>query len=172
MPPGRCTRSPSPRRACSPSPPADSSACRAHPELVASLRKQYEDWFRDVSSTRGYAPPRIFVGTEAENPVILTRQDWRGPDVSWKPDSPPGHWLVDVRRGGRYAVTLRIYPAPAAGQAEFRLNGYSGKTAVAEGATECRFDEISLPVGAGKVEAWVAAAGQRLGVRYVDLRRL
>ena len=54
-----------------------------HPDVVARLRKGYEAWFQDVSATRGYAPPRIHLGTPHENPVTLTRQDWRGPRAGW-----------------------------------------------------------------------------------------
>ncbi len=50
-----------------------------HPGIVASMRHEYEGWFNDVSATRpdNYAPPRIVIGTEHENPTGLTRQDWR-----------------------------------------------------------------------------------------------
>ncbi len=40
-----------------------------HPDIVKSLRQGYEAWFRDVSASRGYAPPRIHLGSPRENPV-------------------------------------------------------------------------------------------------------
>jgi len=49
-----------------------------HPEIVRELGKAYKAWFADVGKA-GYAPPRIYLGAEQENPVTLTRQDWRGP---------------------------------------------------------------------------------------------
>ena len=70
-----------------------------HPEIASNLRAQYEAWFRDVGS-RGYAPPRIHLGTPHEDPVVLTRQDWRGPRSGWNSDSL-GHWEVDVAKAGR-----------------------------------------------------------------------
>ena len=69
------------------------------PEIAAKLRAEYETWFKDVSSTRGYAPVRIFIGTEHENPVSLSRQDWRGPLAAWSPKAL-GYWEVDVKRTG------------------------------------------------------------------------
>ena len=49
-----------------------------------------------------------FIGTEHENPVVLTRQDWRGPKATWRPDGL-GYWEVDVRDRGllRNHVALR-----------------------------------------------------------------
>ena len=48
------------------------------PEDVAKLKEEYETWFADVTR-KGFAPPRIVIGSEKENPVRLSRQDWRGP---------------------------------------------------------------------------------------------
>ena len=56
------------------------------PEEVEKLKKEYEAWFADVTK-KGFAPPRIIVGSEKENPVRLSRQDWRGPKAAWTPES-------------------------------------------------------------------------------------
>ncbi|MCR9118498.1 MAG: arylsulfatase, partial [bacterium] len=50
-----------------------------HPEVVQRLKKDYEAWFKDVSSTRpdNFAPPRMIIGTDHEPRSVLTRQDWR-----------------------------------------------------------------------------------------------
>lgn len=143
----------------------------AHPDIVARMRKGYEAWFRDVSSTRGYAPPRIHLGTDFENPVTLTRQDWRGPEAAWQQDSL-GYWEVKVARSGNYEVTLRTYPAPEAGEAHFRLNGVALKEPVAEGSTACKFVNVPLETGDGRLEAFLTFGDKRVGVRYVDVGRL
>lgn len=75
------------------------------PGEVTKLKKQYEDWFDDVTR-KGFEPPRIVVGSEKENPVRLSRQDWRGPKAGWGPDSI-GHWDVTVKRAGKYLMTIR-----------------------------------------------------------------
>ena len=44
-----------------------------------SSKRQYDAWFNDVTAARDYSvPSRIFLGAAQENPVLLTRQDWRG----------------------------------------------------------------------------------------------
>ena len=59
-----------------------------HPEIVERMRKDYETWFKDVTSRRDYVhPSRIFIGALQENSVRLTRQDWRGPQAGWTPTS-------------------------------------------------------------------------------------
>jgi arylsulfatase/arylsulfatase A len=74
------------------------------PDEVAQLKREYEAWFADVTK-KGFAPPRIVLGNEKENPTRLSRQDWRGPKAEWKADSI-GHWEVKFDRPGKYKVTI------------------------------------------------------------------
>lgn len=143
----------------------------AQPKTVAALRAAYERWFRDVSSTRGYAPPRIWLGTDFENPVTLTRQDWRGPKASWEPGGL-GHWEVEVRRKGRYDIRLRMPPAPADGVARFRLNNVTLEVPVKQGATECVFRAVELEPGPGRAEPVLVFGDTEVGAHYVDVLRL
>lgn len=144
-----------------------------HPEIVARLRADYEAWFRDVSATRGYDPPRICLGTKHENPLTLSRQDWRGPKAGWNPDSL-GYWEVDVREAGVYEITLRFTARPSAVEAQFRLGDVVLRSPqpLAAGATSCVFREVRLARGAGRLEAQLSLGGVDAGVNYVDVRRL
>lgn len=143
----------------------------AQPRMVAALRAAYERWLQDVSSTRGYAPPRIWLGTDFENPATLTRQDWRGPKASWEPGGL-GHWEVEVRRKGRYDIRLRMPPAPADGVARFRLNNVTLAAPVKRGATECVFRAVELEPGPGRTEPVLVFGDTEVGAHYVDVLRL
>ncbi|MEM9660282.1 MAG: sulfatase-like hydrolase/transferase, partial [Planctomycetota bacterium] len=92
----------------------------ARPEVVRELKKAYETWFADVSSTRddNFAPPRIVVGTEHEPETVLTRQDWRhAAGKPWAADSN-GAWLLEVAEEGPYQVEVILdsdrHPAASA----------------------------------------------------------
>lgn len=141
------------------------------PELVRTLRQAYERWFADVSATRNFEPPRIFLGTDHENPVTLTRQDWRGPRASWNPDGL-GHWEVDVRRGGLFRITLRMAPVAGHAQAVFRLGGAMRSATLAPGAEQLRLEPLELAAGPGRLEAWIDHAGRTSGVHYVDVEKI
>jgi hypothetical protein len=140
------------------------------PEVVREMLKGYEEWFRDVSSTRGFDPPRIALGTSHENPVLLSRQDWRGPRAGWAPDSL-GHWEVEVRAAGAYEIQLLFRPLPAAATARFALGGAAREQAVEAGASTCIFREVRLEEGAGSLEAWIERGLEREGVLFVEVRR-
>jgi arylsulfatase A-like enzyme len=148
------------------------------PDVVADLKKQYEDWFADVTK-KGFDPPRIVLGSEKENPVRLSRQDWRGPKAGWAAESE-GHWEVAVERAGRYEIT-------SLSRAEFKstqvnvsygLRGVNGgAVAVAQrdpGAEVWRVTQtVELQKGDARLSAWVEPdAGKRRGVDYVEVKYL
>jgi len=141
------------------------------PEVAAAMKKAYETWFDDVSSTRGYDPPRIFLGTEQENPVTLTRQDWRGPSASWD-QTGRGYWEIDVRKAGSYAVRLRFPPTVSAGSAVLVIGQNHEKQSFSAGTTSLEFSSIGLTTGSSRLEAFLDLGGQYLGVHYVDVERL
>jgi len=141
-----------------------------HSDLVAKMRQGYAGWFRDVSATRGYDPPRILLGTPHENPTTLTRQDWRGPRADWTPDSL-GHWEVQVAQAGTYQITLLLWPNKTPSEVHFKLGGVALHQAVKQGASACAFDGVALEAGPGRLEAWVESQGQSVGVKYVRVTR-
>jgi arylsulfatase A-like enzyme len=143
------------------------------PETAARLRKETEAWFRDVSATRGYAPPRIHLGTRHENPVILSRQDWRGTTAGWSPASN-GHWEVDIRSSGRYNVRVRTHKLEAAAKLTLRVGEITRSLDVAAGAESGSFEGMALPSGETRVAAEIATEGsemKRQGPMYIDVRK-
>ena len=133
-----------------------------HPEIVAKLKAAYEAWFADVSSA-GYAPPKIHLGSAKENPVVLTRQDWRGPKAAWTPEAV-GHWDVDVARPGTYRISA-TFQNGAKGETTLEVAGKSVTAPVKDGSVE--FPKLELPQGATELRV-VNPAG---GPRYVTVTR-
>jgi arylsulfatase A-like enzyme len=141
------------------------------PEIVAKLKKQYEEWFKDVADTRNFVPPRIVIGSDRENPTILTRQDWRGPKAGWTPKSI-GHWELQVAKDSAFEIVATL-PGPAKKGSVLHMNlgdhkytkivGANDKTAFLRG--------IDLPAGPLRLEAWVVDGDALQGVRFVEIRR-
>ena len=141
------------------------------PAIVAALRAGYEAWFRDVSATRGYAPPRIVAGSPHENPTILTRQDWRGPRAGWAADSL-GHWEIEIARRGTYRITLRFpaESAPVAAQVAIGATTLAGEAP--SGASQCVFEPVELEAGPARIEASLRREGEPYGPHYVEIEHL
>jgi hypothetical protein len=142
------------------------------PNRVAKLKAAYDAWFDDVTGARDYAvPARIFLGASQEDPVLLTRQDWRGPAANWGPKGV-GHWEVNVVARARYDITLRFDPPKADGEAILSCGDVSARLPVAAGETECVFRDVRLPFGPGRLEACLVDGSGMLGMRYVELKRI
>jgi arylsulfatase A-like enzyme len=141
------------------------------PDIVKQMRREYEEWFDDVSSTRpdNYAPPRIHLGTAHESPVILSRQDWRVHGKDGWGDGDYGHWEVLVTQTGSYSVRVRFPEPDRPAVAHFRFNGLERQQSVSSGAGWSTFASVELPEGPGRVEAWLDVGGRRKAARYVHV---
>jgi hypothetical protein len=131
------------------------------------MKQGYEAWFRDVAATRGFAPPRIHLGSDKENPVVLTRQDWRGPKAGWAPKSI-GHWDTRVEKAGAYEI--KVIAPKDVNEALVSFDGdLKGKRcALANGAAMIT---LELPAGPLRL-APVINANDTVGARYLEVRRL
>lgn len=145
----------------------------AQPEIVTRMTSQYEAWFREVTSRRDYADggiARISIGSPQENPVRLTRQDWRGAPAGWTATSL-GHWEVDVHRAGAYEVTLRFAKVNKPGTISFALGERKLQKEVPVGATTATFHQVHLARGVGRLESWVTQDDRRIGMLDVVVLR-
>ena len=142
------------------------------PDIVAGMKKSYEEWFNDVTSHRDYrAPSRIHVGTAYENPVILTRQDWRRPLVHPTPRSY-GYWEIEIARGGKYNITLHFKALNHDATAEISLNGKRLRRELKPGMDRCAFAAVELSPGPTRLEAICTHDNEITGPRFVELKRL
>jgi arylsulfatase A-like enzyme len=141
-----------------------------HPDIVSRLRSEYDHWFDDVGKTRGYDPPRIVLGAPAENPSVLTRQDWRGPAAGWGPNDF-GHWEIRVARPGQYTITLHVAPRPEPATAHLAIRGVALEKPIAARATACTFEHVNLVPGDGRLEAWLSRNDAKAGALSVEVGR-
>lgn len=140
------------------------------PAVFARLKKAYDRWFDDVSSTRphNYDPPRIVVGSIHENPTVLTRQDWRG--GTWQPKSI-GYWRIKVARAGTFDVHLEFDPQPNAEVAELAVAGVERHVPTSADATGCDFRGLQLPAGETELHSNLQHGSERRGVYQVFIAR-
>jgi hypothetical protein len=140
----------------------------AHSELAANMKAAYEKWFADVGATRGFPVPRILIGTRHENPTVLTRQDWRGPQAGWAENSL-GHWDVEAATAGTYDVTVRFKAQSAPGTVRLRVGPIDVAQPISPGANRARFESIELAQGPAELAPSIERAGRTVGAQYVDI---
>lgn len=133
-----------------------------HPEVVERLTRAYQAWFAAMRGERGFALPRIAIGDEHENPVVLTRQDWRGPSAGWKPGDV-GHWDIEVARPGDYRITL-LFAAGNAATLHCNIGDQELSHAVGPAEHDHTFCAVPMTPGPARIEAWVERKGRPSGV--------
>jgi arylsulfatase/arylsulfatase A len=136
------------------------------PEVLQRLKQAYDKWFDDVSSTRldNYAPPRIWIGTQHENPTVLTRQDWR--EGTWEKQSL-GVWELYVAVDRPYNIRAEFDPQAEPCEAILEVAGVSGSVPVVANAKSVEFLMVTLPVGETQLRVRLTSGGKDRGVYQV-----
>ena len=157
-----------------------------HPLIVAALRRDYDAFWEDMKDcfARIIAIP---VGTQHENPTLLSARDWHptAGSVPWLQswiDDPAhdanGFWWIDVARSGAYQIELRAYPREAdraLGATRARLQIGSEAWSKAASASDSRIVfEIRLDAGLTSLQTIISGAqGQRTrGAYYTYVTKL
>jgi arylsulfatase A-like enzyme len=141
------------------------------PELVRELRAVYEAWFADVTGERDERP-RIDVGSRAENPTLLTRQDWRDAQRGWEDPTAMGHWDVTLDEAAVFDVEVRFQPLDIEGTAHLQFGDRHERRSVGGSEGSATFETVQLGPGDGELRAWASDGSDRYGATYVDLQRL
>ncbi|MPZ19137.1 MAG: sulfatase-like hydrolase/transferase [Luteitalea sp.] len=152
-------------------PAEEHNLASAHPELIQKMKQGYDEWFEDVSPSRGYAPPKIHIGTAHENPVWLTRQDWRVVGEDGWGDGSLGYWEVDVRTPGRYDIHFHFDAQETPGRAELALGDAKRRIAFRQGDQEVVFEDVELAAGPGTLEARLRRGDKIEGVWFVEVQK-
>lgn len=155
----------------------------AHPKVVEELRALYPAFWAFVSPRM--TPVSIDLGNPADNPTTLCSQDWYMPtgNPPWnfgsikKLPRVTGPWMVDVKKAGRYRLTLRQFPIEAelpvkAVRAKVQISGQEMETAVEPGSKGVVF-ELELPAGKTELRTFLYdQAGKAGGAYFTEVESL
>lgn len=136
--------------------------------IMKDLLAGYERWFGEMKASRGFAMPPIVVGSTHENPVLLTRQDWRGPKANWNANGL-GHWEVEIERPGKYAIAALFPPLKSHATLHGRFQDHEVQHHVPAGADKHDFKGVRLKHGPARLSAWLEADGGLAGVHYLHV---
>jgi arylsulfatase A-like enzyme len=108
-------------------------------EVVKRMENRLDIWWDKVKDDVN-EPQKIVIGTENENPSILTACDWLDVFIDQQPqisrgDRKNSYWCLDVAQEGDYEIELRRWPketdSPIAGKCTMiDRNGNIGGTAL------------------------------------------
>jgi arylsulfatase A-like enzyme len=87
------------------------------PAVAEKLRQHYDAWWAEVAP-RVNEHEAIIVGSDKENPMLLSPADWEDSFLDQGRQIRDGlrrngAWNIEVAKAGRYEITLRRWPAEA-----------------------------------------------------------
>lgn len=154
-----------------------------HPDQVAKMRALYDPFWKQVSPR--LTPVRIDIGNPADNPTVLTSQDWylTTGNPPWnfgsirKLPKVTGPWMLHVKQAGRYRLTLRQLPKEAdqpvkAVRAEIEIDGKTAEAPVKPGSKGVVI-ELDLPAGSTElITRLFDKSGKAGGAYFTEVERL
>ncbi len=146
--------------------------CDKMPELALKLKKEWDNWYNNV--LKEHKVLRISIGSEHENPVLLTRNDWRGPlGTGWTNEEAFGYWDVKVVNEGTYDVELIfINNFSRNGTLTFRMSPYQWRYENADTTTNIiRLKNIHIPRGEYMLESWLYDGKKKISPFYIRITK-
>ena len=146
-----------------------------HPELVASLRADYEAFWADLPDQSDTLSRHVLGAEECPN-VTLNGMDWYRGSSPWNAGAFRGRggngaWAVTVERDGRYRIEARHFPREAdrpagATHAKLQIGDLAQEMPLAEEATHATF-EVELKAGDYDLQTWLTVGKKTRGALFV-----
>lgn len=152
-----------------------------HPEVVAKLRADYEQWWDSLQPSMEMTVRHVLGG--GQNPMTLTAHDWLMPGKitsAWhqnhirRGDLKNGPWAVEVKQNGLYKISLyRWAPyldkAMEMKSARLQVGDFEVSKALEPDATAASF-LVHLEAGPAMLQTWLERPnGDQSGAYYVDV---
>lgn len=141
------------------------------PAVVAEMRQAYDAWFAEMESARHFHMPSIVIGSEKQDPVPLTRQDWRGANANWEPRGL-GYWDLFVEEPASYQVTVYFPSLAEDTRLVVDFNGDSRRADLKGGVARFESEPFDLSRGPSRLTVTLSDARGHFGPHQVDVRRL
>ena len=118
----------------------------ANQELALELKQELDHEYQElISSPNLIDPPRIIVGSEFENPVVLNRNDASGDRGIWAQEEVFGKWHVHIKEG-RYNIEFKFIEPITPGGKMILETGTIIHQAENKGETDIiKMDNVMLP---------------------------
>jgi arylsulfatase len=88
-----------------------------HPEIVKRMQSHLQTWWEGIEP-RVNEPQRVIIGSDAENPLMLTACEWWDVFIDQQAqvrrgDLKNGAWHLEAAQAGEYEIELRRWPREA-----------------------------------------------------------
>ena len=87
-----------------------------NPSIALELKNDFDTYYNEVIHSSKLKPLRAVIGSPKEDPVILNRNDAKGPPGIWAQDNLYAFWDISVVKEGNYSISfIFLHPLPGKG---------------------------------------------------------
>ena len=132
------------------------------PEEVSELKKDFDGFYARVLASPNLKHRRAQIGTAFENPVILNRNDAKGPPGVWAQDKLYAFWTVSIMKRGLYDIAFFFRNAlPGAGQMLMKAGPVQRTLNFTEAPDKMiKMEDVELVEGDFNFNAWFQHKGE------------
>ncbi len=148
---------------------------REYPEVKARLIEELDRWYEEIIlSPNLLNPPRMVLGSEFENPLILGRNDWKGPKaMQWSSDEAFGYYDIEVVDPGPYNVKMVFrdhFPVPGEAKVRAGTRQYwiSNKDTSIH---EITLEDVVFDTGEHSFEGWYQVGGRIFSPICIEIEK-
>jgi arylsulfatase len=124
------------------------------PGKAEELIQLFDNWYAEIIQSPNLNNVPIIVGSESENPVVMTRNDAKGAFGIWAQQEINGYWDIQVEQDGYYQITSSFeMPVTSKGNAIVRLGNIQRSIEIPEGSHNAVHQNIWINMGKYRVEA-------------------
>lgn len=148
----------------------------AFPDMKSGLKEELDRWYEEIIvSPHLMDPPRAVLGSEKENPVILGRNDWKGPMAQkWSSVEAFGYWDIAVENPGPYHVKMVFENTlPSRGEAKIRLGTRQyWVTNTDTTINEITLQDVVFDLGNRSFEGWYQVGSSVYSPICIEIERI
>ncbi|WKN43512.1 arylsulfatase [Tunicatimonas pelagia] len=144
------------------------------PEVAQSLKQQLDQHFYELIQSPNLAnPPAVVIGSDAEDPTFLNRNDASGERGIWAQEEVFGKWRVEVAQEGYYDFNFRfLSPVEPGGQmmleTETLVHRLENSNSTEETLT---MENVYLPQMKGDLIPFYEIKGRRIFPFWVEIKQ-
>ena len=144
-------------------------------ELASSMKSLFDQWFDEtLADPENRKIHRIQVGSDAENPVVLNRNDAKGITGVWKQGDLPYYWDVKIIVAAHYNLNVKfLEEIREPGKLVFRLYPHNFEYEINTISDELQMGGVHLTKGDFRMEVFFqSVSGERIFPLYASLEKI
>jgi len=144
------------------------------PEEFSELKNGLDQWYLELLKGKNLKILPIYVGTEEENPVRLSRHEKVTSYASgWFSKNYLGYFLLQVASPGHYDIKLSFRDTiQTPGKIELKIGAIGREYAIENvPVTEFTFENIQIPEGEQVLQTWFQKKNEVISPFYVEIEK-